>query len=479
MSPFRRPILQLKKSATFLLLPLFDAFSLFLLLYLSFQLRSYLFPLIIPNLPEFLPPLKKYLWIVGIHLALLFYEGAYTKRFTFWDEVRMLWKATLLSLLFVLFVLFALKQAEFYSRLVIFTWFFLTAIIFPIIRINIKKLLFKLGLGKAKILIIGAGEKGISFLRILKDEPNLGYEVAGFLDSTVESDQIEGYRVFRYVDSVERYIKNADISALAITVSEKNGKEISEIILKTRASLDAILYVPDLKEIPVTMLDLRYFFKEDIFAFEIKNSLANPLKYFLKRTFDYTITLLFLPFALFLILFFSALIKITSPGPAIFSQERVGKNGKPFKCYKLRTMYVDAEKRLKEILKNDPAKKEEWERNWKLKEDPRVTPLGKFLRQSSLDELPQIFNVLKGEMSLIGPRPYLPREIPYLGEESYIIHNLPPGITGLWQVSGRSNTSFNERIALDSWYVRNWSLWLDIVILLKTIKVVLKKEGAF
>ncbi|HPO95417.1 MAG TPA: sugar transferase, partial [Elusimicrobiales bacterium] len=145
---------------------------------------------------------------------------------------------------------------------------------------------------------------------------------------------------------------------------------------------------------------------------------------------------------------------------------------------KFRTMYIDADEKLKEILAKDLEKKKEWETYWKLKDDPRVTKIGNFLRKTSLDELPQIFNVLKGEMSLIGPRPYLPREWDYIKSESNIIHALPPGITGLWQVSGRNNEDYNFRITMDSWYVKNWNLWLDIVILFKTVKAVIKREGA-
>ena len=147
-------------------------------------------------------------------------------------------------------------------------------------------------------------------------------------------------------------------------------------------------------------------------------------------------------------------------------------------CYKFRTMYEDAEERLDEILATDPAAKEEWEKFWKLKNDPRITKVGGWLRSSSLDELPQVFNILKGQMSLIGPRPYLPREQEFLAEEAHTILRLPPGITGLWQVSGRSNTDYNFRLAMDSWYVKNWDLWLDVMIVFKTFGVVLRRDGA-
>lgn len=142
-------------------------------------------------------------------------------------------------------------------------------------------------------------------------------------------------------------------------------------------------------------------------------------------------------------------------------------------------MYADAEDRLTELLESNPGTKKEWEQTRKIKDDPRITRIGKFLRKTSLDELPQLINVLRGEMSLVGPRPYLPRELDFLENSMELVFGVQPGITGLWQVSGRSNTSYDYRIALDSWYVRNWNLWLDIVILFKTLKVVLKKEGAY
>jgi undecaprenyl-phosphate galactose phosphotransferase len=186
-----------------------------------------------------------------------------------------------------------------------------------------------------------------------------------------------------------------------------------------------------------------------------------------------------MPVLLPLIGVIAVLIKSGTPGYAVYAHERIGENGRPFRCYKFRTMYKDAEEKLHEMLSLDEAIRTEWENNWKLRDDPRITKIGKFLRKTSLDELPQIFNVIKGEMSIVGPRPYLPREKSDIDDNIHIITSAKPGITGLWQVSGRSNTGYRYRIKLDTWYVMNWSLWLDIVIILKTIKVVLKAEGAY
>lgn len=162
-----------------------------------------------------------------------------------------------------------------------------------------------------------------------------------------------------------------------------------------------------------------------------------------------------------------------------FGHERIGRGGKPFKCYKFRSMVPDAEKVLEELLRNDPAAREEWAREFKLKNDPRITSVGAFLRKTSLDELPQLWNVLKGEMSLVGPRPVVAEEIERYGQQAQHYMQARPGMTGLWQVSGRNDIDYDSRVYLDTWYVKNWSLWSDIVILLRTVRVVLGRDGAY
>ncbi len=213
--------------------------------------------------------------------------------------------------------------------------------------------------------------------------------------------------------------------------------------------------------------------KEDIAL----NSLINES---IKRIFDITVSILLLPVVLPIIGIIAILIKLDSEGPVFFIQERLGKNGRKFRCIKFRTMYINNEEILDRYLRENPDKKEEWYRFKKLKSyDPRVTRIGKFLRKTSLDELPQIFNVLKGDMSLVGPRPYLPKEEKDMGYFKNTILLTKPGITGLWQVSGRNELEFKIRLILDERYVLNWSFWLDLLIMLKTVKVVLKREGAY
>jgi Undecaprenyl-phosphate galactose phosphotransferase WbaP len=180
-----------------------------------------------------------------------------------------------------------------------------------------------------------------------------------------------------------------------------------------------------------------------------------------------------------LLLFIVILIKLDTKGPLLYGHLRIGRHGDRFKVWKFRTMVHNADHVLKGFLKRHPKLKREWERDHKLKNDPRVTRVGMFLRKTSLDELPQLWNVLKGEMSLVGPRPVVTAEIPEYGTRFNLYTQVLPGLTGLWQVSGRNDTTYTERVALDTYYVRNWSPWLDIYILARTVKVVFQCRGAY
>ena len=199
-----------------------------------------------------------------------------------------------------------------------------------------------------------------------------------------------------------------------------------------------------------------------------------------KTAFDYILTLVGAVFISPLLVYIAYRIKKEDPGPVFFAHTRIGKDGKPFPCFKFRSMVVNSQEMLQKYLAENPAAREEWERDFKLKDDPRGTPIGKFLRSTSLDELPQIFNVLRGEMSLVGPRPVIQEELDkYYGETAKLYCTVKPGITGLWQVSGRSDIGYDERVALDATYIKYRSMWGDIVILWKTIGVVLMKKGAY
>ena len=210
----------------------------------------------------------------------------------------------------------------------------------------------------------------------------------------------------------------------------------------------------------------------------VRNNLARMMPQRLKRLFDLTVSaallLVLLPVMALLTFMLSR-----DGGGAFYGHRRVGKHGKMFTCQKFRTMVTDADKILEDLLQSDERARNDWKDGFKLKDDPRVTRIGKFLRRYSLDELPQLWNVLIGEMSLVGPRPIVEEELDRYGIDVGYYLMAKPGITGLWQISGRSDVDYTERVALDIWYAKNWSLWYDLVILLGTVRVVIAREGAY
>ena len=216
-----------------------------------------------------------------------------------------------------------------------------------------------------------------------------------------------------------------------------------------------------------------------IIGFSSTHNLTFKSNLIIKRLIDILIILMFSPLLIPVFILLMFLTKITSKGPIFYGHRRVGKNGKEFKCWKFRSMCIDADKKLAEILENNPDMREEWEKERKFTNDPRVTKFGKFLRKTSLDELPQLINILIGQMSFVGPRPVTEPELEKYGPYKDYVLSVTPGLSGMWQTSGRSDTEYEERIALDTSYIQNWSIWLDIWILIKTVYVVLKGRGAY
>jgi undecaprenyl-phosphate galactose phosphotransferase len=330
------------------------------------------------------------------------------------------------------------------------------------------------------ILIIGAGETGKSVAKSIIEDPHLDFEIKGFLDDNKEGCieiNNKKYPILGKISNIE--ILN-EIDTVIIAIPSLNSINLNDLINKIYRHIKNVFTVPVLNDIGLLNSEIYNLFSEKMFLLKIENHLESSINQAIKRLFDLILSVLMLPILLPTILIIGVLIKLDSRGPIFYTQERVGKNGKKFKVIKFRSMYINADELLKEFLEKNPELREEYETFRKLKDDPRVTKVGKFLRKTSLDELPQIFNVLKGEMSLVGPRPAFEEEIiKYYKDYAIYYYKVLPGITGLWQISGRSNTSIFQRAELEVWYVKNWNLWLDIVILTKTIKVVLKREGAY
>jgi len=469
---------KLKNRLGTLLLFLGDILAILIIFHISVLIRAEVLPGIFKAFPEYYYDLKTYSWIFGVWLLIITYEEGYSRRFAVWDEVKFLWKSAFFSATAIFTMLFIMKRGQDFSRALILTMAIISLALFPLLRLYFKRVLYALGLMKRKILIVGSGASAVNACASIKNEPNLGYELAGFIDDDAVVQEIDGYKVRKGISNIERYINSAGIHDVIVAKPELEKEALTKLLNNIQHKAENTLFIPDISGIAVSGTELRHFFREQTIIIEIKNNLANPLIYGTKRVVDYLTGLAIFIIFLVPMLIIALIVKLDSKGPAILRQKRLGKNAREFYCYKFRTMYPEAEARLQQILENDKIAREEYEKYWKLTDDPRITRIGNILRKTSLDELPQIINVIRGEMSLIGPRPYLPREWGCVKDESPTIHALPPGITGLWQVSGRNNQDYKYRITMDSWYVKNWSLWLDMMIFFQTFGVVIKRDGA-
>lgn len=474
---------RLKRRTGVMALALLDIAAMVLAFKLAIYLRTSIFPEFYASFPRHQPSadIFRFWWFFAIWLFFFIYEGLYSEVMPYWDEVRKVATASALATVGVFVVVSIGKLSGDVSRTVTVSMGVMLIFIYPFVRIQIKALLRMAGLLTRRVLILGAGKTGHLILTTMRKEPNLGYKVVGFLDDNplLHGEIIDGVKVRGPISHAERYIRQGCISDVVIAMPGADGKFHQELINRLQYKAEHILFVPDLFGMAVLGITVQHFFNEQAFALQMKNNLAQPLNSFLKLVLDYTLSAVVLAASALPMVAMALAIKLTSRGPVLYTHERMGRSCVPFQCIKFRTMYSDADQRLEQILESDPDARKEWENKHKLTNDPRITPVGRLLRKTSMDELPQLFNVLKGDMSLIGPRPVTAREIDdYYKDMAKHCFQVLPGITGLWQVSGRSNTSYEYRIALDSWYVRNWNPWLDIVILFKTVRVVLLREGA-
>ncbi|HEB5107362.1 TPA: undecaprenyl-phosphate galactose phosphotransferase WbaP, partial [Klebsiella pneumoniae] len=311
--------------------------------------------------------------------------------------------------------------------------------------------------------------------KAISSERNLGLKIVGFIETeggTIAGDSIEGIEVLK---NDLRWLTTIDKKTQFIVAVESHQSDIRNAWLRNFMikGYRYVSVIPTLRGMPLDSTDMSFIFSHEVMIFRVQQNLAKWSSRLLKRFFDIvgSVSIIFILSPL--LLYICKKVK-QDGGPAIYGHERIGKGGKPFKCLKFRSMVIDSKQVLDNLLKEDEEAKKEWEATFKLKNDPRITKIGKFLRRTSLDELPQLFNVLKGDMSLVGPRPIITAELERYNEEVDYYLLSKPGMTGLWQVSGRSDVDYETRVYLDAWYVKNWSMWNDVAILFKTIGVVLK-----
>ena len=448
----------------------------------AYLIRTVIFPrFIVFPFHEPLPfVLVNPIWLPLLFLFFFWFEQLYFRKYPFWEEIRQICKASLLASLTGFAIVSIGKLSDEVSRTVLIFTFFNSLWIIPIVRMLGKRVVFSLGIGKRKIIIVGAGLTGELFLNSVCKVKTLGYDVVGFLDDDEKKRGtfIGSAKVLGKISEIDSFLSPG--MEVVVAIPGMSSESMVYLVNLLQKKVKKVSFVPDLFGIPFFQSDIDFFFDNQVLLLNVRNSLKNGVNRFVKKTFDLLLSLgimvIILPFILLLII----IIVLDSKGKPIYRHERIGQNGRKFKCLKFRTMYFDADKRLKELLEKDEAARREWSDNYKLKYDPRITRMGGFLRKTSLDEIPQLFNVLMGQMSLVGPRPVLQEELDkHYGDYAEYYYEVYPGLTGLWQVSGRSEVDYKKRVSLDVWYVSNWSLWLDIVILIRTIKVVFKSEGAY
>lgn len=423
-----------------------------------------------------------------VFTGLSFFYGCYSKRRLIWDDVRRVCNFAAVACLVDIVILEFLDIPHSVFAILLQWGFLIIAV--SVGRQGTKYALRTLGIWQIPTRILGCGENAYQAYLTFKKEPALGYQVDAFVrisdEAASESCLAQGIPVVEHEpagDMEESFLLGTSVFSdrrVVIAAEKMLDESVLPILNVLTACGQEVDIVPPVRGLPLLGMEVSHVFGREAVILHTKDALARPLMRAFKLVFDLVVALLVLVLFLPVLLVIAAYIKLEDGGPIFFTQTRIGYRGKPFKCLKFRTMRVDAEERLAEWQREeDPLWQSYVDSNFKIKDDPRVTRVGRFLRSTSLDELPQVINVLKGEMSLVGPRPMLPREAEPDWARHVHYRRVRPGITGMWQISGRSNTSFLDRISYDEWYSKNWSVWHDIIIILKTVLVLLRRDGAY
>ena len=437
---------------------------------------------------SFLPVISHFeideIYVYGIipivFLSILLLNNTYSVVLTYWDTMKNLFRSITIGVVVSIVLMYTGHVTNDVSRLFVVFAYILILLFILGERFLVGKMLSKAGYLVTPVLLVGAGKTAELVKRSLDRMPIATYKIIGYVDDNPKSSSIaKEYPCLGAFSDVEDVIKDTGVQTVLICAPGLEPKKLVSLINHLQLLVKRVAFVPELFGLPTSNITARGMMEEQAVVLRVQNNLARKSNRIIKRIFDIVATvcggILILP--VFAII--AVLIYLDSPGPIVFRHMRVGQGGKEFPCYKFRSMVPNAQEALESYLKENPTAYEEWEREFKLKDDPRVTRIGKFLRKTSLDELPQLWNVLVGDMSLVGPRPIVHDEIEKYGDYINDFYLVPPGITGVWQVSGRSDTTYEERVLMDSWYVHNWSVWIDIVYLLKTVLVVYKAKGAY
>ena len=447
-----------KRASQNLIITWTDLLSIFFAIIVAYGIRVWMGDVlnIIPLTHGISVYLEKW-WFPLTIIFLAAYYGGYGILITVWDELLVLFRSLFVSFLIVWVILSLQKESESVSRIVITMIFLFLLLFLPLSRLAIKYVLFKsLDWRKPAYLFERRkGERQYELREALNKEWYSGYKIIGNVNKT----------------SLKRSL---DTCFVPIEFTDE------ETIRTLKPNIKNMIIVSVQSGLSFMNTEVKSFLNKNMALITTKNGLLVKRNMIFKRLFDIIVCIFtaIILSPLFLVIPF--LIKIDSKGPALFFHERCGLNLSRFKMIKYRTMHTNGDTIIEEYLKNNPIASTDLKEKNKIPEDPRITKVGKILRKSSLDELPQLLNVIKGEMSLVGPRPDTRSALDeFITEYEPIYNKVRPGITGLWQVSGRSDIKYKDRVNLDFMYVLNWSLWLDFVIVLKTFKTIICRKGAY
>ncbi len=462
---------------------LVDAIGINVATYVAWYIRYDLFDNVIFGEGFFPRPYRDYIpFGIGLSLlAVLFFrlEGVYTpaRGRGFLDEVYMFAKGTTIATLLTMAATFAIRPIV-YSRALYVVAAFIVVILLGIVRAAeriVRARLRQRGMGVDRILIVGAGEVGRALMRNIVAQPDLGYRVLGFLDDDPERGSIDigRFSALGSTNNLPRLLSEMSVDEVIVALPWSARTKIVQIMEQCQEAQVRAKVVPDFFQLSLSRVAIDDVGGVPLIA--LREPRIGVVNSYFKRAFDLFFASLILLLAAPLVLIIFCAIKLDSRGTIIFCQKRLGRNGKPFLAYKFRSMREGAEEELPELNGLNEATGP----LFKIRDDPRLTRVGKWIRRTSLDELPQLWNVLKGDMSLVGPRPPIISEVERYADWHMQRLEVSPGVTGLWQVSGRSELTFDEMVMLDIYYIENWSPWMDFWILVKTVPTVLLARGAY
>ncbi|MFN8476130.1 MAG: undecaprenyl-phosphate glucose phosphotransferase [Anaerolineae bacterium] len=406
-------------------------------------------------------------------------EGLYDQRrsASWLDSVYLIFSGTVVGIALLIVWFFSSRPLA-VSRLMLVYAAVVIVILLSLSRLiesSIRAGLHRRGIGTDRLLIVGAGEVGMAIMRSIVAQPEMGYQIIGYLDDAPDKQEgaIGRFPALGKVCDIRRVLVEQNVNDVIVTLPMSARDAITSVVDASEDAHVRVRIVPDMFQLQLNQVHIDSI--SGIPLLGVRESTIRGWNRAFKRGLDVAIAAMTLIITSPITLLVALAIRLDSPGPVLFRQTRVGLYGRPFTLYKFRSMRVDAEQQLMQLKEQNEASGP----LFKMRNDPRQTRVGRFIRRTSLDELPQLLNVLNGDMSLVGPRPPIPREVEQYDEWHRRRLDVAPGLTGLWQVSGRSQLTFDEMVMLDLYYAENWSLLLDLKILLRTIPTVLLGTGAY